>query len=321
MKSIYYCISGPPEAGGQYVNVEHIEALRSLGLRAYLLYIPSGAEPQRFDVGVPTILYGSQMKIGEGDIVVVPESWPKILRAFSKMECRKIIHCQNPYYLFHSFDSVNAIDETGYTTMLSCSTFTTQSVRLFGYSHEIHTIRPRLAAEFFKGDSDKKLQIAYMPRKRENETIFLKGLFKSLYPEYRDIPWVPIKNMTRRECAEILRESDIFASFSFAEGSGLPPLEAMACGCIVAGFDGQGGKDYATPANGFWVEEGDYVGFAHQLANAIRASKSEGWRNDLKDACSLTTEGFSPARFKLAMATAWKSILGDRYDDFLLVAD
>jgi hypothetical protein len=43
--------------------------------------------------------------------------------------------------------------------------------------------------------------------------------------------------------AETLRACHIFLATGFPEGCPLPPLESMACGCLVAGFAGFGGFD------------------------------------------------------------------------------
>lgn len=317
MNAIYYCISGPPQAGGQHVNVAHVVALRELGLRAYLLYIPSGKEVERFACGAPVVLWRNRLGLGEADVVVVPEAWPNVVRAIARMPCKKIIHCQNPFYVFHSFADVAAIESLGYREVLSCSGFTTDMLRRFGYAPPVHTVRPALAAEFSTMGCKKTLQIAYMPRKREIETVFVRGLFKSLYPQYRDIAWVAIKDMNHAECAQVMRESAVFASFSFIEGLGLPPLEAMASGCMVAGFEGQGGADYSRPDNGFWANEGDYFGFAHQLAKAIAASQNPA---RIQAEMDQTLQNYTPSSFKQALKVAWQAVLGEQYDEFLLGA-
>jgi len=43
----------------------------------------------------------------------------------------------------------------------------------------------------------------------------------------------------------------------------------MASGCIVVGYHGYGGLEYATPHNGFWCQEGDPLGCAHTLIRVV----------------------------------------------------
>lgn len=56
---------------------------------------------------------------------------------------------------------------------------------------------------------------------------------------------------------------------SLTEGFGLPPLEAMSAGCLVVGFAGGGGREYARPANGLWCSEDDVESVIHALARAL----------------------------------------------------
>ena len=51
--------------------------------------------------------------------------------------------------------------------------------------------------------------------------------------------------------ADILRESQVFLSFGHPEGFGLPPAEALACGCLVIGYHGGGGREYFGPAGAY----------------------------------------------------------------------
>lgn len=48
-----------------------------------------------------------------------------------------------------------------------------------------------------------------------------------------------------KEIADVLRGSDIFVFTSLWEGFGLPPLEAMACGCAIISSDVKGINEYA----------------------------------------------------------------------------
>jgi glycosyl transferase family 1 len=90
----------------------------------------------------------------------------------------------------------------------------------------------------FRPAARKKRQIAFMPRKLKADAAFISQV------DQRGA-WVK------------------FLSLSHKESFGLPPLEAMACGCIVAGFHGDGGREYMIPKN---ADMGDYKGCAEAPA-------------------------------------------------------
>ena len=314
--SIYYCTRGPSRSGGEAVNEDHVLGLRELGYRAYLLYIedqPVG----HFDSRAPVLRAGSSMAFHPDDVLVIPEPWRLHIDGFSNINVKKVMHCQNPYYLFNGFDDVSKINEKGISSVITCSEYTSGMMRRMGYEGPVQTIQPGLS-KLFVNQSDKKLQIAYMPRKRELETSFVIGLFKSLYPELRSVPFVPIHNITTQQCANVLGESAVFASFSHIEGLGLPPLEAMASGCIVVGFHGHGGADYASPNNGLWVNDGDHFGFAHALAEGIRAAGTPSWRASILAHAKATSDCYSKSHFESDLEYFWTNYLGDCKNEYLL---
>jgi hypothetical protein len=317
LNTIYYCASGPAVAGGQHVNAEHVAELRRAGLQANLLHIPSSTTETSFQSIAPVVKMTANQDFQKGDVIVIPESWPAVIKYFSSSQTRKIIHCQNPYYLFHSFDSIAALSRHGFQEIITCSGFTEQMLRQFGFKGELHTVRPAIDEVFLRRENaPKKLQIAFMPRKRGIETQFIKGLFRSQYPDLNHINWVPVENKTRSECATILKESAVFASFSFLEGLGLPPLEAMASGCIVVGFHGLGGKEYANTQNGFWIEEGDYFGFVQQISQALKAAQDSAWNASISNAARNTIEMFTRESFNNDLLATWKKLLGKALDSY-----
>ncbi len=46
----------------------------------------------------------------------------------------------------------------------------------------------------------------------------------------------------------------------------MPPLEAMASGCLVAGFHGDSGREYMNQNNSWWEEDGDWLTCVNGLA-------------------------------------------------------
>src|SRR5688572_27761757 len=81
--------------------------------------------------------------------------------------------------------------------------------------------------------------------------------------------------------AEVMSQSAVFLSLARLEAHAMTTLEAMACGCVVAGFAGvAGGTDSATAANGFWAPEDDVETCVDQLARAVQVAvdRDATWR-------------------------------------------
>jgi hypothetical protein len=66
----------------------------------------------------------------------------------------------------------------------------------------------------------------------------------------------------------LLRNSQIFLSFSQLERLGLPLLEAR--GCLVIGYHGFGGRKFFRPPFGIAIEDSDVIAFARGVEEVIR---------------------------------------------------
>jgi glycosyltransferase involved in cell wall biosynthesis len=292
-----------------------------MGLRAYLQYWPSGTAVERFDAKAPVALHGSRLVFHPDDIVVLPEGWRKPLNHFAARPCRKILHCQNPYYVYAGVDTVADYQKLGIEQAIVCSAYTGRYLTELGFSAPIHVVRPALDRAFTQpasGPKERRMQIAFMPRKLGLESRYVQGLFKVRYPKFADIPWVPISGMGLAAVADVLSESTVFAAFGHLEGLGLPPLEAMARGCVVAGFHGGGGLEYAKKSNGFWAESGDLEGCAQAIADAVGAVGDAQALGRLQAGMQETVADYTEGAFELAFQSAWSTILGDRGDRFMM---
>jgi glycosyltransferase involved in cell wall biosynthesis len=159
------------------------------------------------------------------------------------------------------------------------------------------------------GVRGKKQQIAFMPRKRPNEAKQLQQWFAALCPQWAHVPWVEVDGMSRPQVAQTLAESLVFVSLSKDEGLGLPPLEAMAAGCLVAGFTGGGGQEYATPVNGLWVGEAQLPELALAIASLLAMDvQQQAARVQVGQA---TAALFDSANFDAKLNSAWHQLLGD----------
>ena len=79
--------------------------------------------------------------------------------------------------------------------------------------------------------------------------------FSLVRPEF---PYRVFSNVSDDELARLYSSADLFLFTSYAEGFGLPPLEAMACGTPVVMTDALGNRDYAVNGvNSIVVKPGD----------------------------------------------------------------
>lgn len=197
---------------------------------------------------------------------------------------------------------------------LCCSIFARNTLQAWGSTTDWQVVQPMVLPHFarawktVRGLTGKKTQIAYMPRKRPSEAARLKQWFHALCPQWQHVPWVVIDGMSRPQVAQIMAESLVFVSLSKDEGLGLPPLEAMAAGCLVAGFTGQGGQEYATPANGVWVSEGQLPELALAIASLLDMDTRQ--QAARVHAGQVTAGLFSEANFDTQLSKAWHQLLG-----------
>jgi len=121
------------------------------------------------------------------------------------------------------------------------------------------------------------------------------------------VPWVAIENIPQHEGAKILGESAVLLALSHKESLGLPPLEAMASGCLVVGFHGEGGLEYMTERNGWWADAGDWKTCVNGLAAALDMYDVGGaMLDDRKAAMAETVARYSPARLERDLVAFWQ---------------
>jgi len=117
-------------------------------------------------------------------------------------------------------------------------------------------------------------------------------------------------DISEGDVGRAMGEAKVFLSLSRLEGFGLTPLEAMASGCVVAGFTGIGGREYANAENGFWADEDDFPACVGQLKKAVElALAPAAAQKPYSDACRKTLAAYTPEAFEKAVKEAWAQIL------------
>jgi glycosyltransferase involved in cell wall biosynthesis len=111
-----------------------------------------------------------------------------------------------------------------------------------------------------------------MPRKLPELVGRVKESIQYRFPE---IPWVEIDGVPETVVAQRLRNHTMFFAAQHLEGCPLTALEAMACGCLVAGFPGTEGfsHPYASASNGYWANDNDAPSAIRAVVSMIEDSR------------------------------------------------
>lgn len=301
MKIIFFC---PPVSvinGG----IKHIfrmaEALMELGHDA-VVFEQNGQRPTWFSCSAPVIGQG-QFQPDKNQVYVLPEDQPQILSSFKDFPQRKVIYSQNHFYGALGIGKTSGYADYGVTHILCSSRTIYDHCKLRHPTLKAYVIPCAVDPAVFK-PAAKRNVIAYMPRKRAIEATYIRDMFSFTYPQHKDWVWQELNNMTESDVARVLGEAKVFLSLSRLEGFGLTPLEAMAAGCVVAGFTGIGGREYANEQNGFWANEDDFPACLTQLKKAVDASDKGALAG-----CQKTLAAYTPETFKAALKEAWAQIL------------
>lgn len=331
------------QASGQSVELALREASPSL-LEAVQAALPPG-------LACLDCRNWNDLQLQPGDCWLIPEGWPQALLVGLQAKAHCVVYVQNWAYFLSNLPE-NTFWEQLPVRFIAVS----EPVRHFIHyttGRDAPLLRPAVDPALFyppqrepAAPAGNTLRISYMPRKnsalarqiRETCTARLHSLHGG-QPPYT-LEWVEIHHKSPQQVAEMLRSSHIFLATGFPEGFSLPPLEAMASGCIVVGFAGLGGWDYMRQAaplsglpadtldnttclsaytpplplpplpwsgNGFFTADADVLAAAEALEQACSLLIQGGPAlARLREAAACTAAAYSPARQAAAIAQLWQ---------------
>ncbi len=295
--------------GGVATIVEHVRILADNGISAWIA-MPEQPTEDFYQVPVSTIIYDDFLEVTKQDICVFPEGLLGYMKAVRGQPAKRLMLCQNYYYLPFTENIGLGFDEYGLdgviTTCVANRAYLEDAYKL----KNIPLIPYAIDTKLFHRQTRKIRQIAFMPRKLAGDIAFIHHSFVRMFPEYASIPWVAIDKMPKNKAAAILVQSAIFLSLSDKDPLGLPPLEAMASGCVLAGFHGGGGLEYMTPANGWWADTGDWRACVNGLAAAVAIFDRGGPAlTEYHAETQRTVDAYGAEAMESALLAYWRSEL------------
>ena len=240
---------------------------------------------EREKTRIPLLPWDS-LELTPEDVWGVPESWPNALAPGVNCGARTVVYAQSWNFLLTTLPA-------GVRWQQMPVTFLAVSRPVAWFMERILELRvagvlppavhplffaPRAAELTLAGK--RPVRVAWMPRKNralaeQVQQVAEAALARSAPVQAGRVEWVPIQNMPQDEVAATMASCSLFLNTAFPEGFGLPPLEAMAVGCVPVGFTGFGGWEYMRQANG--VADGRADGVANGGEKSAVGVAGAGW--------------------------------------------
>jgi Glycosyl transferases group 1 len=293
--------------GGIKMAFRHVELLQAIGIDARV-HSPDGM-PTWF-VSRALLTTAANARAGRGDVLVFPEvlSGPLVRAALAPAPATKALLCQNQYNIFNELIPRFTYQQLGFAKFMTVSEVARGFLERL-LAPATFEVLPVLVDEKVFFPRRKELRIAVAPRKLQSHYQLIHKIFVTKFPQLRRVPWDVMVGRSESEVAETLGRAAIFLSLSHLESVGLIPLEAMASGCVVVGFHGYGGLEYATKANGVWTRP-DYL---EETADALAAAvvgidRGDEYWQTLRAAGETTARRFNRGALEQALKKAFGAV-------------
>jgi glycosyltransferase involved in cell wall biosynthesis len=229
--------------GGAKVIYQHCLALKKAGLKAEIIKLGK-YEGNFFGYDIKLLdIKDVGFELKKNDVVVGTEFRPYTALKFRN--ARKILFAQhwNQFdYAVSKEDQLKGFNSLGYNHIIVVSDLIAS--KLVEADKKITTtVTNGIDLAVFKPEAKLRVKnrILALSRKNPNDLALIKDLLDKSNCEFE---LVIVDGLTEAALVMEYQKADIFLATGYPEGFGLPPLEAMACGCVVVGFSGGGGLKY-----------------------------------------------------------------------------
>lgn len=233
--------------GGVKQVYRQVDILNDNGFDAAVV-VPDKGKPDKWFNTKTRTMPVKDLVLAPDDYVVVPELLNKLPDLPGLDAANVVVYAQNPFNVPRGYGEAGCFQEF-YRDRVSAVLCVSEHSRV-ALSEllpvDVHRIRYSFDRPPFGPADAKQKIISYMPRRRRDE---LQDVLTMLSDSGALSGWTveSIEWRSEGEVAQWLKKSAIFMSGSYMEGFGMPPAEAMACGCLVVGWHGVAGQEFFLP--------------------------------------------------------------------------
>lgn len=275
-----------PPSGGIKVVYDQVNILNQNGFNAHVIHSKTGFVPKWLESQyeknedgtfkyIP-ILYteDENVPVSMEDFFFIPEGYPQVMENMQKQKasCKKIVFCQNWFYIMNALQPGITWDKYGIRDVLVNCQAVGDYTKLLMPAMNIKKITTSIDQSLFhcEDKTKKNFVVAFQPsRDGGMKSYNAIKTFYALYPHLKFVNFVELKGLSIEEYAEQMRNATFYVHFDEFCGWGTAPLEAFNSKTYVAGWDGVGTIDYFSQNNGWVVRNGDILGIATAIGRMI----------------------------------------------------
>lgn len=330
-KSFFFLPDFERPSGGIKVAYDHVKCMNENGFNATIIHQKKGFRPTWLDEfytlkedgtyeGIPVVyLEDKPLELTMSDFFFIPEGFPNVMENMAKQNtpCKRIVFCQNWYYVLNALPPGVYWDQFGIRDCLSVSHIQSDYLKMIMPFLNIKNVVGHISSEFFhkpETREDKKLKVAFIPSRFDNGTKSHNVIktFYSIFPYFRFIEFVQIGGLTNEQYAKTLRECAFYVHFDEYSSWGTAPIEAYLSECLIAAWDGVGGREYMNSENTWVVENGDIFKLAMAIGNMIEKYLMDDISEETYRSMEATTMMYSKEAEKDSVITVHRDYIEER---------
>ena len=269
----YFCPDYPQPSGGVKTLYQHVNCLSSAGIDAAIVHQKRDFRLDWHVYPAPVIWLEDRPQFGADDILVFPEVMPDLIRQTRGFAGQRVVISLSWLPSYTKLQAGERWQDSGISHVIATSPAV---ARHLSWSMQIHvTLIPALIHPelYFYRPADKTPSVAYLTRK-DGSGEWLRGVIGRRGVAPPSYEWTPLRNLDERSYADAMRKTSVFVTTTMQEGLHRSVLEAMACGCLVIGFDAIGGADFMAGEgaghNCLSVENGNLLRLGQVLEDTLQ---------------------------------------------------
>jgi len=253
--------------GGVKQIYRQVELLHKGGWDAHVLQEQPGFRATWFENSAPVMdleTYQKSNPSSDHDLLILPETWLSSAPHYWP-GIPKVIFNQNAFYSFglHGDCNPKTLELYQQPDIHAVVTVSEDSRNLLVEGCGLEPDRCAVLINgidqtLFHAPAVKYRRVVFLGRKHVDHARKV-ALMASQHPTLKNLSFQELPRMQHEQVARALQEALLFLSCGHPEGFGLPLAEAIACGCLVVGYHGLAGRDFALPHMQV-VEFGDLLG-------------------------------------------------------------